>query len=423
MKILFLTSSISRSSGGIFEVERRLAQTLTTEFGVEVSVLGLEDEHTSADLPLWLPLYPQVCRVSGPKAFGYSSQMRIATRQSKADLAHLHALWMYPSVALSHWRRRKGKPCVISLNGMLEPWALRNSSWKKRIALVLFERENLEKAGCIHVLSMAEYKSVRSFGLKNPIAIIPNGIDLPEISGQKEDGRNSPWHGYIEPGCKVLLYLGRIHPKKGLVNLLKAWAEVQRAESRGQRTSHEWILAIAGWDQGRHEAELKALARELGLSFADVRDQKTQQSEAGEQFSVLCRPISLVFLGPQFGDAKAACYANCAAFILPSFSEGLPMVVLEAWAYGKPVLMTPECNLPEGFAANAAIRIEPNVESITQGLHDLFRLPPSSLRNLGENGRHLVSARFTWPKIALEMKSVYDWALGGGEKPSSVAEY
>ena len=96
------------------------------------------------------------------------------------------------------------------------------------------------------------------------------------------------------------------------------------------------------------------------------------------------------------------------------------MVILEAWAYGKPVVMTPECNLPEGFAANAAIRIEPTVESITNGLRALLRAPSSTLDSLGVSGRDLVASRFTWPRIAAEMKSVYDWVLGGGPKPACV---
>ena len=96
------------------------------------------------------------------------------------------------------------------------------------------------------------------------------------------------------------------------------------------------------------------------------------------------------------------------------------MVILEAWAYGKPVLMTTECNLPQGFTANAAIRIEPNIQSIVQGLEDLFRHPSSALRTLGDNGRALVADKFTWPKIANDLKAVYDWVLGGGAKPSCV---
>jgi glycosyltransferase involved in cell wall biosynthesis len=183
-------------------------------------------------------------------------------------------------------------------------------------------------------------------------------------------------------------------PKKGLVNLLKAWAAIQMPDAR--RQTPEWVLAIAGWDQGGHEKELRMLSAEYGIQD------------------------SVKFLGPKFGDDKAACYRECDAFILPSFSEGLPMVVLEAWAHCKPVLMTPECNLPEGFAANAAIRVETSTESIAQGLQELFRTSHSALHTLGDNGRALVAGKFTWPKVAVEMKSVYEWVLGRGPKPGCV---
>ena len=96
------------------------------------------------------------------------------------------------------------------------------------------------------------------------------------------------------------------------------------------------------------------------------------------------------------------------------------MVVLEAWAYGKPVLVTPECNLPEGFSANAAIRIEANADSIQSGLEELVRLPTSDLCHLGSCGRSLVAARFSWPRIAAQMHEVYTWLLGGGNKPGCV---
>ena len=196
--------------------------------------------------------------------------------------------------------------------------------------------------------------------------------------------------------------------------MLKAWAAVQRTAGGGPRTK-EWILAIAGWDQGGHELELKRLATELGIGWGDVRTGGTTG-----QRSVVSGQWSVVFLGPQFGEAKAACYRNCDAFILPSFSEGLPMVILEAWAYGKPVLMTPQCNLPEGFTANAAIQIDPNAESMAQGLHTLFQSSISDLQSTGSRGRALVAGRFAWPRIATEMKSVYEWVLGGGAKPECV---
>jgi glycosyltransferase involved in cell wall biosynthesis len=128
----------------------------------------------------------------------------------------------------------------------------------------------------------------------------------------------------------------------------------------------------------------------------------------------------VVFLGPQFNQGKVACYHNCDAFILPSFSEGLPMVILEAWAYRKPVLMTSQCNLPEGFTASAAIQIEPEVGSITAGLDFLFHAAGDQIHTLGKNGHSLVATRFNWPRCAQEMLQVYHWLLGSGPKPACV---
>src|SRR5262249_28975415 len=144
-------------------------------------------------------------------------------------------------------------------------------------------------------------------------------------------------------GQKTLLYLGRLHPKKNVANLIRAWNEI----SNCQRCSSDcWVLAIAGWDQGGYESELKRLA-------------------AG---------TSVGFLGPRFGAEKSECYRTCDAFILPSLSEGLPMTVLEAWAYAKPVLMTAECNLPEGFSAEAALRIGPSPGEIADGVRQLVEM-------------------------------------------------
>jgi poly(glycerol-phosphate) alpha-glucosyltransferase len=128
------------------------------------------------------------------------------------------------------------------------------------------------------------------------------------------------------------------------------------------------------------------------------------------------------FLGPQFGPAKAACYRNCEAFILPSFSEGLPMAVLEAWSYGKPVLMTSECNLAEGFAAHAALSIEPNVRSIAAGLRALFEMSPTDRERMGQRGVALVRNQFSWPTIADDMRAVYAWIADGGPKPACVIQ-
>jgi glycosyltransferase involved in cell wall biosynthesis len=307
---------------------------------------------------------------------------------------------------------------------MLDPWALQNSRWKKQIAGWLFENEHLKSAACLHALCESEAQAIRQLGLRNPICVIPNGIDLPEMRNAEYGLRNPPWEGHIDSRRKVLLYLGRIHPKKGLVNLIKAWARVNA--ERGMRNA-EWVLAIAGWDQGGHEAELKQLATELGIPWSDIRDSLPSpprpgrgQGAVSSLSSIRFPPSSLLFLGPQFDDAKAACYANCDAFILPSCSEGLPLVILEAWAFGKPVLMTPECNLPEGFEAIAAIRIETNVGAIVSGLNSMLTVRDSALSELGTSGLRLVRKKYTWDIVAGQFYLVFQWLLSGGPQPCFV---
>jgi poly(glycerol-phosphate) alpha-glucosyltransferase len=439
MKVCTLTASVSRKAGGLFTSVRRLSQSLTALPDAQVNIVGVEDEFTQADSAEWNPLSPQCFPAKGPASFGFSPALKQHLLQSDYDLIHQHGLWQFISVAVSGWHKHTAHPYLISARGMLDPWALANSRWKKRIAGWCFENENLRRSACLHALGEAEAKAMRAYGLKNPICVIPNGIDLPiipnaeklkpetlksespnvempEVENQNEFQLSAFDVSAFTAGRKVLLYLGRIHPKKGLINLLRAWAEVRRTED-GRRKAEEWILVIAGWDQGGHEGELKSLATELGLSFADVRSQK---SEFRSPSPVVRCPPSVLFLGPQFGENKAAYYRGCDAFILPSFSEGLPMVVLESWAYGKPVLMTPECNLPEGFAANAAIRIEPSVESIVQGLLMLFQSSTSDLQSTGSRGRALVAGKFAWPKIASDMRAVYEWVLGGRAPPACV---
>ena len=369
-----MSASISRAAGGIYEIERRLSQELARHSDVSIGVFGTRDEFTDDDLPQWAPLQPQAFATKGPRAFGYAPGLLPALEDWRADLAHLHSLWMHPSVVVRQWAARGNRPTVITANGMLEPSALNHSRWKKRAALLLFERGSLRRAGCIQVNTPAEAASVRALGLSNPIAIIPNGVD-PAGEGAAV---SPPW----TKGRKVLLFLGRIHPKKGLVPLVQAWSQ--------RRGGDDWILAIAGWNQGEHEQELKTLA--------------------GGRTDV-------VFLGPQFGPDKDLTYRACDAFILPSFSEGLPMAVLEAWAYRKPVLMTPGCNLSEGFAAGAAMRIEPEATNIAAGLGDLFALAESERRSMGERGGRLVAERFSWPRVAEEMRAVYHWLLDGAGRP------
>lgn len=413
MNSVSLVGSVSRRAGGLFESVRRLHQELvkqpttlsngTPETNrqpadlIKVSVFGMRDEFTELDLGAWhpVPVYP--VSVRGPRSFGYAPGLSSRLTAMHPDLVHVHGLWQCNSVATLSWHRKSRRPFIVSPHGMLDPWAFRHSRLRKCLGWLAYERSHLGAATCIRALCQSEANSIRALGLTNPLCVIPNGVDLP--SGGEDPVVTSGAELACLHNRKVLLYLGRIHPKKGLANLLKAWATVAHAG--------DWVLVILGWDQSGHLAELKRLAGELMISYADAPVEPVPQA-------------SVMFLGPQFGAAKRAWLRRCDAFILPSFSEGVPMSVLEAWAHAKPVLITPQCNLPQGFTAGAAVAIDPEPEAIASGLREVFRTKRLILENIGLRGRELVLRDFAWPRIVAELRAVYLWVAGGGPKPECV---
>ena len=399
-----LTGPVSRSAGGLYESVRRLVQELQVT-GLEVTILGSFDEFTQVDIAAWDPVTVRAFRTLGPKQFGYSSEYAEFLKLYRPHLIHTHGIWIYSSMATHAYAKRLRIPYMISPHGMLDPWAVRNSRWKKIPAYWLYERAHLHGASVMRALCESEATSFRTFGLKNPIVIIPNGIDLPEEEHVEVERLKVD-----KGGKKTLLFLGRVHPKKGLPNALRAFAERIKAKSGRLKQECPWQLVIAGWDQGGHEAELIELCKELRIKFERRASAiNREQSDA-----------DVIFHGPAFGEEKKSLLRSADAFVLPSFSEGLPMSVLEAWSYQLPVVMTPECNLPEGFDADAAIRVETGVESIAEGLDSLFSMSDADLKEMGARGKELVRQKFTWQTVAEEMKQVYDWMLGGGTRPGSV---
>ena len=417
MRVAHVLSWISRNAGGLFPAVCGLARATSALDGVHVEIFGSHDSFTEADRQVWHPLEVHTTPAWGPSRLCYTPTMRRMIGKCAPDVVHSSAVWTYQAAVVNQFRARTGVPYVLSIHGALNPHALLKSQNKKAIARLLYQDRHFRDASCIHALTDSELASIRAFGLKNPVCVIPNGVELEDLTpGNFDVMKPLPMIGRRKAqGRKILLYLGRIHPGKGLVALIHAWAEAQK---RRRSDSRDWLLVIAGWDDGGHQAELLQLCDAIGLSVCRVPNASAGQS-APSVMQGTDGEASVVFLGPQYGEEKRACYRHSDACILPSFTEGLPMSVLEAWSYAKPVLMTPQCNLPEGFAAGAAIRIvqdthnaETGVRSIAAGLQELFDAPNSLLRTLGDNGRQLVVEKFTWPEIARQMKSVYDWVLG-----------
>lgn len=407
MKTICLLESVSRADGGIFEAESALQRNLCLYEGVQVQVVGLEDQYSLVDAPRWSPLVPKTLSVTGPTSLGYSAGFAEVLDQD-ADLLYAATLWRYPSWASLQWRQKSGKPLIVAPHGSLDGWALKHSYWRKRIAARLFKDAQLHAASCLRALSMEEANSFRAYGLKNPICVIPNGVRLPE-ENQNSEVRSQK--SYL--GKKTLLFLGRIHPKKGLANALIAFKKTLDSR-RPTIDSSSWQFVIAGWDQGGHESELKKLCNKLSLSWNERKNDEPVSSQLSD-----LDPL-VIFHGPAFGEEKKQLFQLADAFVLPSFSEGLPMAVLEAWAHSLPVIMTPECNLTEGFKAAAAIRITTNINSITKGLWELFFMSDEDRWLMGSRGRKLVELQFAGKVVARKMRTVYEWILGGGMAPDCV---
>lgn len=325
------------------------------------------------------------------RQFGYSPELRhkLGEAVNAESIIHNHGLWMYPGLIARKNSRRSKCPLVISPHGMLEPWALKNSPWKKRVAAWLFEDRNLHSAQCLHALCNAEAQNFRRYGLRNPIAVIPNGVDFSDpVQGQSEITRPQKANGSLSEQ-KTLLFLSRLHPKKGLDNLLEAWGALA-AEFSG------WRLVIAGAGEPTYEQKLKHLVRQYQI----------------EKSVVIC--------GPVYGEEKQQLLAAADGFVLPSFSEGFSMAVLEAAAAGLPVVLTPECNFPELVKAGAALEVYPNPPAIEIGLRRLLTLSDQERKHMGSRGRNLVRQSYTWPAVAEKMLGVYRWLAGVHPKPECV---
>ena len=393
MKIGVLTPSLSHEGGGLFDSVRRLSQELLKQ-GASLRVYSLIDSGTAEDASLWSPLDIKAFPTKGPNRLGYSPALLKEVLERDHDVLITNGLWRYTSRIAVQWAERTGKGYLANPHGMLDAWALANSAFRKRVAGMLYENQHLRRARCIRALCDAEVEAIRSYGLRNPVCVIPNGIDLPaELTTEETE---APWQKDPEfAGSEILLYLGRLHPKKNLSELLRAW---KRTNDETSASPGNWRLVIAGWDEVGYEQKLRQLAQELGLQR------------------------SIYFAGPLFGEAKAAAYRAASAFILPSLSEGLPMVVLEAWSYGLPVLMTSRCNLPEGFQARAAIAMDTSCASIAGAIRDLIALSGQDRAVMGLRGRQLCAERFNWTRIALQTLEVLGWICDQGARPKAVRD-
>lgn len=384
LNVSMVVPSLSRAGGGLFDGVRRLAQELAELPSTVVRAIGAADAFTPADQASWRPVETLALDRCGPPIIGWTPGLARALTQQRPDVIHHHGLWTLNSVAVARSRveRTRRSPStrralVVSTHGMADAWALGQSKQKKALAWRVYQARELQHASCIVVASTDEGVTLRERGITAPIAVIPNGVD----QGVRVEGP-APWHGRIPGDRPVLLFLGRLHRKKGLPELLSCWANAQKHDA----FLRPWSLVVAGWDDGKHEAQLRSLASQLGM-----------------------REPEFCLLGPVYGLDKVRALTHAQALALPSHSEGMPLAVLEALAHAVPVLISDACHLPQALASGAGWLANPTAASLEHALKCLAASTLYERRAMGACGQRLARTTFAWSAVAQSTKQVYDW--------------
>lgn len=373
LHVCFVVTTVSRLGGGVAEATREQALALVRA-GLQVSVVTLFDRHFEEDVKRWTGINVVPCPRIGPSILGFSPVMLSRLLKVKPEIVHVHGIWQLHCLVTLLWSMITGRPYIVSPHGMLDPWIVERSGLKKRIFSFLFHNKFLRRAARFQVLTTTEQSNVRAIvGDTANTDIIGNILTVLPRSGPPS------WLRSNLVGQRIYLYLGRIHEKKGCLELCDAWDRLCAQDKTFARSS---TLVIAGWNDGLEgfEARIAALAAQHGNAF---------------------------FVGPVYGEEKWRTLDAASVFLLPSKSEGLPMSILEAWSCGMPVAMTDACNLPEGFAAGAGLRIETDVTGIMQGLETLSSLDDAALARMGAAGKGLMETRFSTGNIERALLHLY----------------
>jgi glycosyltransferase involved in cell wall biosynthesis len=315
-----------------------------------------------------------VWRWFGRAAFypGFGAAISAAIQRDDC-LVHDHGIWSQSNWAAAHAAQRARKPYVLSPRGMLEPWALEYKATKKRIAWMLYQRDIVNNAALMVATSAEECENIKKLLPKMPVAIVPNGVSWPPVL-QREFG--------LKHGSRRLLFMSRVHPKKNILGLVRAWHMVLNSGA-----APDWVLQIAGPDELRHTAQVSELVEALGLS------------------------AKVELLGSVNEQSKAAVMGAAHALILPSFSENFGVVVAEGMAHGLPVIATTGTPWASLHQHDCGWWVEPSDTALADAISQCTSLSDQARTEMGQRGRRFARESFSWQGIGESMASVYDWVL------------
>lgn len=388
MKVLSFISSLSLNSGGPSRSVPMLVKGLA-EVGVEIILMT----YWSDDMNIHA-LDGSSNKLKVLNSDFTSSQMEDYILAEKFDIIQMQSMWDPKYHMVAKIARKHNIPYLITPRGMLEPWSLMQSKWKKKLALALYQMKDLQKSACIFTTAEMEAQHVRELGVKVPMSVIPNGIET--------DGY--PCRSSMDNVKKQVLFLSRVHIKKGIEILIDAFELLHK-------DFPEWSVAIVGNGEADYIESLKQKIENLQLQHC------------------------IKILPPVFGEAKVKLYQESSIFCLPSYSENFGMVIAEAMSCGVPVITTNgtpwqllngDCTTMGasldmlGEDKRTGWCIDLSVENLEKTLRKAMTLSPATLYNIGQRGSKMINENFNYRSVAQKTKLLYEWIIVGGDEPSFV---
>lgn len=379
MRICIFTVTIDKKGGGPSRSVPILAKGLA-QVGIDVTLMtGESDEmntHAVEGQNVRLITFPRDIP---------ENELEQKLLEGKYDLIHAQGIWMPLYHKMCKIARKNNIPYMMTPRGALEPWCYYDRELlkriKKRIAMTLYQHRDIQEASCILATADMEAKSLRDLRFTNPIAVIPNGIEIDEYPCRSKESRSQ---------CKKqVIFLSRVVSKKGVDILIDAWVRVNEQNP-------DWNLVIVGNGEQEYIDGLKIQIERNGLSNC------------------------IQILPPAFGKDKYRLYAESSLFVLPTHSENFGMVIAEALACGVPVITTKGTPWSILEESKSGWWIELSQHNVEETLMKAMSLPSEELFEMGQRGSKMVRENFYYVEVAKKLAKAYEWIVNKAEKPSYV---
>ncbi|APG60424.1 glycosyltransferase [Christiangramia salexigens] len=379
MKIAHFISSIDVSTGGPAKSVTSLIESI-----LQISDLNVDLYSGKSENPIISDFVKEGGKVQilGSHFTGHLKGLNEKLKLSKPDVMHGHGLWQMPIHQMAVSARKLGVPYIISPRGMLDVWSINHKGFKKKLALKLYQKKDLEFAFGFHATSKVEAENIRKAGFENPIAIIPNGVKIPEIIKKTSS----------TPEKRKILFLSRLVKNKGIEELLVAWSGLDLS------LTQNWELNIVGAGDKKFVKKLNEKKAELNLS-------------------------NVHFRGAAYGTEKENYFFEADLFVLPTYTENFGVAIAEALAYGIPVITTKGAPWSDLTKNGCGWWIDLGEEPLRISLTEALSSSQESLNEMGVNGRALIQEKYSLDSVSEQMKEFYDWTIGESrETPNFIFE-